>query len=119
MFVYYINVPLNEAGINEFENYDEVMKNVKTFELTKEEYEYLRKPKSLFQIYDEKFGTIIDVCEEERIGNENLEEALQYANKQFKKHKSELADVALQKIIDSMECAIKSRTFWEIDIYLE
>ena len=35
MFVYYINVPLNEKGIEEFETYDEEMVNVKIFELTK------------------------------------------------------------------------------------
>ena len=65
MFLYYMNVPLNEMGINEFESYDEEMRNVRTFELTQEEYEALRQPKGLFERFDEKFGTIIDVCEEE------------------------------------------------------
>lgn len=119
MFVYYINVPLNKTGIKEFENYDEIMSNVKTYELTKEEYEYLRQPKGVFQSFDERFGTIIDVCEEERIEYENLEEALKITNKVFQKQNDKLAERALKKVIDSIERAIKSETFWEIDIYLE
>lgn len=119
MFVYYINVPLNEEGIKEFETYDEKMLNVKTFELTQAEYETLRQPNGLFQKFDEKFGTIIDVCEEERIEKTNLSEALQYVNKLLAKHKNELTDNALEKVAESLNCAINAGTFWEIDIYLE
>ena len=43
MFVYYLNVPQNMAGIEEFESYDEEMPNVKTFELTQEEYDILKE----------------------------------------------------------------------------
>ncbi len=106
MFVFYMNVPLNETGINEFDNYDEEMHNVKTFELSQEEYESLRQPKGLFEKFDEKFGTIIDVCEEERIDKVNLAEALQLTNKLLEKHKNETTDRALKKVIDSLECAI-------------
>ena len=119
MFVYYMNVPLNKIGIEEFEGYDEEMTNVKTFELTQEEYDILRQPKGLFQEFDERFGTIIDVCEEERIVNENLKEALQSANKMLNKQKNDIAEKAIKKVIDSLECAIQAGTFWEIDIYLE
>ncbi len=119
MFVYYMNVPLNKTGVEEFEGYDEEMPNVKTFELTQEEYDVLRQPKGLFHVFDDKFGTIIDVCEEERIDNENLNEALQYANKMLSKKKDDITDKAIKKVIDSLECAIKAGTFWEIDIYLE
>lgn len=119
MFVYYMNIPLNETGINELEEYDEDLQNVKTFELTQEEYEVLRKPKGLFGKFDEKFGTIIDVCEEERIDNCNLAEALMYANKFLEKHVNEVSDNGLKKVINSLECAIQAGTFWEIDIYLE
>ncbi len=119
MFVYYINVPLNEVGIEEFDSYDEEMLNVKSFERTQEEYEVLRQPKGLFSIFDKKFGIIIDVCEEERIEKDNLREALQLANKIFDKHKNDITDKAVKKIIDSLKCAINAGTFWEIDIYLE
>lgn len=119
MFVYYMNVPLNSVGIEEFEGYDEELSNVKTFELTQEEYEALRQPKGLFQIFDEKFGIFIDVCEEERIDKDNLREALKNANKMYGKHKNDVTDKAIKKVIDSLECAINAGTFWEIDIYLE
>ncbi len=119
MFVYYLNVPQNITGIEEFENYNEEMPNVKTFELTQEEYEILRRPKGLFQIFDEKFGTIIGVCEEERIGSDDLEEALQLANTMLSKQKNDLAIKAIGKVIDSLKSAIEAETFWEIDIYLE
>ncbi len=103
MFVYYINVPLNKNGIEEFEHCEEEMPNVKTFELTKEEYEVLRQPKSLFQRFDEKFGIIIDICEEERIDNDNLSDALKIVNTMLAKHKSEVADKALRKVADSIK----------------
>lgn len=86
MFVYYMNVPLNEAGINEFDTYDEEMQNVRTFELTQDEYDFLRQPNGLFDKFDEKFGIIIDVCEEERIENENLVEALHLAKESIVKY---------------------------------
>lgn len=119
MFVYYLNVPQNKVGIEEFESFDEEMPNVKTFELTQEEYEVLRQPKGLFQIFDEKFGTIIDVCEEERIDSDDLKEALQLAEKMLSKQKNDIAKDAYRKIVDSLECAVNAGTFWEIDIYLE
>lgn len=119
MFVYYMNVPQNITGIEEFESFDEEMPNVKTFELTQEEYEILRQPKGLFQSFDEKFGTIIDVCEEERIDSDDLEEALQLSNTMLIKQKNDLAIKAIGKVIDSLESAIEAGTFWEIDIYLE
>lgn len=119
MFVYYINVPLNEEGVYEFEQYDEIMKNVRTFELSEEEYEYLRMPKGLFEIYDVKFGTFIDVCEEERIEKAGLHEALEYAKQMYTETKVEVGKSALCKVIESITCAIRAETFWEIDIYLE
>nr|WP_027871452.1 hypothetical protein [[Eubacterium] cellulosolvens] len=117
MFVYYINVPLNIKGMREFEAYEDEMPNVKTFELTQEEYEYLRKTQGLFSEFDEKFGTIIDVCEEERISFDDLPEALCIAKEHLKKSKT--GKCAIEKVIESLECAIESRSFWEIDIYLD
>lgn len=119
MFVYYMNVPLNESGISEFEGYDEEMSNVKTFSLTQEEYEALRQPKGLFQEFDDKFGIIIDVCEEERINNEDLSEALLTARKRLSRKNEAVTERGIQKVIESLECAIMAGTFWEIDIYLE
>lgn len=117
MFVYYINVPMNEKGIKEFENYDEEMSNVKTFELTEDEYVSLRTGKdSLFSKFDEKLGTIIDVCEEERIDSKKLLEANELISDH--KAKSDVEKSALEKVAASIKLAIDSKTFWEIDIFL-
>ncbi len=118
MFVYYVNVPLNNKGIEEFENYDAKMSNVQTFELTQEEYYVLRVgEKSLFSILEKRIGIIIDQGEEERIDFENLAEAYNIVKK--RKARSDTEKLALGKIKESLEMALKSKTFWEIDIFLE
>lgn len=76
MFVYNMNVPLNEAGILEFESYNEEMANVSTFELKEEEYDQLRRKGGLFEQFDYRLNTIIDVCEEERIDYNQIPEAI-------------------------------------------
>ena len=119
MFVYYINVPLNAAGIKEFENYDDEMQNVKTYELTKDEYDSLRASGKLFQKFDEAFGIIIDVCEEERILNEDLSRAIEICEKFLKKNLTKDELMGTKKIIDALQLAFDSGTFCEIDIYLE
>ncbi len=117
MFVYYINVPTNEEGIKEFENYDEDMSNVKTFELTEDEYISLRAGEdALFGKFDEKLGTIIDVCEEERIDFDKLLEASDLISNH--KSKTEIEKTALLKVSESIKLAIDSKTFWEIDVFL-
>ncbi len=119
MFVYYLNVPINDSGISEFEGCSEEMPNVRTFELTEDEYLFLRKPNGLFQKFDSEFGTIIDVCEEERLDFVNLLKAIEYTEKAIKKAKQEVKISALSKVKDSLKLAKESGTFWEIDIYVE
>ncbi len=119
MFVYYLNVPINDSGISEFEGYSEEMPNVRTFELTEKEYLFLKRPNGLFQKFDTEFGTIIDVCEEERLAFENLPKAIEYTEKAIKKASQEIEISALSKVKDSLTLAKESGTFWEIDIYVE
>ena len=117
MIIYNINVPQNDMGIIEIDEFDEEMYNVKTFELTEDEYLFLRKPGGLFSKFDKTFGTIIDVCEEERIPLEQLPEALELTDKEFK-NKSDVGVRALTKVRKSIISAIDAKTFWEIDIFL-
>ncbi|SDW58657.1 hypothetical protein SAMN05216391_11193 [Lachnospiraceae bacterium KHCPX20] len=119
MFVYYLNVPVNSEGVEEFESYSETMPDVKTFELTEEEYLFLRKPNGLFQKFDATFGTIIDVCEEERITFEQLPVALELTEYALKIAKDQHEKSAIEKMRDSLVLAIESETFMEIDIYVE
>jgi hypothetical protein len=119
MYVYYINVPLNEEGMKEFESYDEEMPNVETFELVKEEYDLLRKKGGLFDKLDAELGIIIAVCEEERIEFSQLEKAITITETYCKKKLSEQEKKACGIIAESLKTAKNSGTFWEIDIYLE
>ncbi|SFA88450.1 hypothetical protein SAMN05216249_10499 [Acetitomaculum ruminis DSM 5522] len=118
MFVYYINVPLNEEGVRELDNLDKNISNVATFELNEQEYNYLRKPLGLFSKFDKNFGTIIDVCEEERIIYDDLDKAIGLVQKERKKLKEPEEKKALDIVEDSLKLAQKSKTFWEIDIFL-
>ncbi len=117
MFVYFINVPLNKDGMNEFELYEDEMPNVKTFELTEEDYNVLRKPNGLFSKIDGEVGTIIDICEEERIEIENIPKAIAIVKKY--KSKDENEKNACKIVLESLQLAYESQTFWEIDIYLK
>lgn len=119
MYVYFINVPMNEHGVEEFETYDDVMPNVKTYELTEKEYNSLRKANGLFDRFDSELGTIIDVCEEERIELSDIDRAIQIAEHYMKKLKDDTEISGCEKIIESLKAAKAAGTFWEIDIYLD
>ncbi|MBO4391055.1 MAG: hypothetical protein J5825_09400 [Lachnospiraceae bacterium] len=119
MFLYYINVPLNEEGIREFEAYDEKMAHVKTYELFDEDYALLRKNGGLFDLFDKELGTFIDFCEEERIELDQLDHAILLVQKYLRKSLDERESKACELILESLNTAKTSGTFWEIDIMLE
>ncbi len=118
MFIYNINVPLNEEGIRELNTLDDNMSNVTTFELNEQQYDYLRKPAGLFSKFDKHFGTIIDACEEERILKDNLDRAVFLVREERKRIKSK-EEETLNVIEESLNLTKRSGTFWEIDIFLE
>ena len=117
MYVYYLNVPLNEKGIREFETYDEIGANVKTFELTEEEFTSLFRRGKLFDILDKKYDTIIDRCEEERIEFKDLADAVLTVEQYLQKVKDPIEKSATKKVLESLKLALDSNTFWEIDVY--
>ena len=119
MFVYYINVPLNYEGVEEFEAYDEEMKNVKTYELSENEYRVLRKKRGLFDLFDEKLGTIMDVCEEERSSLNQIPESIIIVQDYMKKVKNQAEIDICNTVLEALQTALKAGTFCEIDIYLE
>lgn len=119
MFVYYLNIPLNQTGVEEFESYDDEMPNVHTVELSASEYQLLRRSNGLFSMFDQEFGIFIDVCEEERIELSQLDQAIEMTEKKMKKSRDELETEAINKVLQSLQVAKESATFWEIDIYLE
>ncbi len=118
MIVYYINVPLNEKGVIEFEQNDDNMPNVKSYNLTEDEYIALRKKGGLFDKFDDSFGTIIDICEEERINLEDIPKAIMIVEKYKQKTRDSITLEGAYKILESLNVALQSKTFWEIDIFL-
>ena len=119
MYAYYMNVPLNEKGIWELENYDEKAENVQTFELNEEQFIALRKRNSLFDEIDKAFGTIIDMCEEEVIENCQLDEAISIVTNFMKKHKgNKVEEDACNIVLESLLKAKEAGTYWEIDIFI-
>lgn len=118
MYKYYINVPINQQGVEEFESYSEVSQNIKTYELTENEFDVLRKKNGLFSIFKKELGTIIDYCEEERIECEQLDYAIaltsNYLDKVIERSEKDVC-VAL---LELLKTAKASGTFLEIDIFL-
>ncbi|MCR5719029.1 MAG: hypothetical protein K6F84_00550 [Lachnospiraceae bacterium] len=119
MFVYYLNVPLNETGVQELESYDDELANVKTFELSDMEYESLRKKDGLFERFDSELGTIIDVCEEEVIKTEQIPHAIDILENHLESVKDKTERESCIKIMEALKMARDADTFLEIDIYLE
>ena len=55
--IYYIHVPLNTEGLHELDSCDEELRNVRTFEFSVSEIDFLME---LFDKYNSKFNLIID-----------------------------------------------------------
>lgn len=117
MYIYEINIPMHNTGLPNSESYEEEMSDAKSFGLTENEYHFLRSPKGLFDLFDSKYGTIIDEGEEDRIEKINLEEALKDTKSFINKNINDIEYSALTKVISSLELAIHVGSFWEIDIY--
>ena len=118
MFLYYINVPLNRLGIQEFENYQEGMPNVRTFKLSELEYNQLRKQNGLFDKFHKAFGIIIARCEDERLNLEDIPRAIRIAENQLKKAADEAEVYGCQTILYSLRTALEAQTFWDINVSL-
>lgn len=119
MYLFCMNVPMNQAGIEEYENYEEDMKNVKTFELSENEFNIANKKGGLFKKFNEAFGIIIDYSEEERIEREDLNEAILIAEKEKSHAESQDEITTMDKVIDSLRYAKECETFWEIEVFLK
>ncbi len=114
-FTYIMNVPRDAEQVRNADGYFEEMSNVEPFELTKDEYDYLRVYNGMFDVFDEKFGTIIEECEEERIEAKDIGEALEVASEYAKKAKSEMELNAVNKVITALKVAKERGVFLEFD----
>lgn len=120
MFAYYINTPLNAKGVYELENCYEEMPDVYTEELTDEEYMKLSLSEcSLFEEFGKRFDVFIDVCEEERILNSQVQEAMQIVLRKKAKTTDSAEQSGLEKVLRVLEKALAAGSFVEFDFHLD
>ena len=112
-FTHKIMVPNDKRGLDEADGYVEEMADVKLFELSQEEYEDLRKAGGLFDAFDANLGTIIDDCEEDRITEDQVLQAITIT-KQFMENKDLNQTSGAAKVLLSLEHAKEKGVFWEI-----
>ena len=109
----YLNVPMNKDGIFELDNvYDEKWKNVYSIQLTKEDFENID---NLINDFNSAFNIIIDLAEEERLANENLQPALVLSKNRFEVAPDKIKP-SIKKVIDAINKAIEYNTFVEFDL---
>ena len=113
---YIMNVPRDAEQVRNADGYFEEMSNVEPFELTQEEYDYLLVYNGMFDVFDARFGTIIDEYEEERIEAKDIGEALEVASEYAKKAKKEMELSAVNKVITALKIAKERGVFLEFDI---
>ena len=101
--IYFINVPINQQGIEERESWDELMPNVRTFELTTTEYDRLIK---VFNVWNKAFDLFIDSFEEEEMQAEDVPEALSLLDEFINKSDSSEFLAAVQKLKSGLQLAV-------------
>jgi len=108
--IFYIQVPMNVAGIIELDSCEEAFCNVQTFELSAKEIEPLV---DLFQVLNSTYGLLIDEYESERLPAENVPGALAIAHDFLCKHNE--ARPAVNRLIAALQLAKELRMPVEFD----
>lgn len=96
-FTHQILVPDNAEKVRQADGYFDELSDAAVFSFTQDEYDLLRRNGGLFDIFDRRFGTIIDDCEEDRILEADIDKALKYTCE------------FLSGISDPAECAAVTR----------
>lgn len=118
MFKYYINVPMNEKGLEEFETFAEDTPNVYSVELTKDEYVVLSAANGLFKEYYKAFGIIIDVCEEEDIDIDEIDQAIEITKQYLTKAKNAAEKSGVEKVMQALEMGKEAGYYVEFNFFL-
>lgn len=118
MFKYYINVPMNEDGLEEFESFAEETPNVYSVELTKDEYAVLSSANGLFKEYYKAFGIIIDVCEEEDIDIDEIDQAIEITKQYLTKVKNATEKSGVEKVMKALKMGKEAGYYVEFNFFL-
>ena len=101
----FLNVPLNDAGMLEYDNNDPEWNNVFTVELSHDDYDKLFY---VFNDWNDKFDILIDIFEEETLNPENAQEAMEILKRHFEKNSGNQDFLnAAEKLKSALEKAIE------------
>jgi len=101
--IYYIQVPLNSAGLNELEISDDEFANVSSFEFSVGEIEILI---GLFRMFNSAFNILIDEYENERLPAEYVSSALKITHDFLAKFDNNEAKIAINRVISALQLAM-------------
>ena len=101
--VYYISVPLNQDGIEEYDFGKENSPNIKVYEIVEKEFDKIHET-GIFDEINDSCELLIDVYESEEIKEENLKIALDIA-------KNNNCEVLIQ----ALKLAIENNTLVGLD----
>jgi len=110
-FTHRIIVPNVKEVVDNAVGYFDELSNVKTFDLSQEEFDDLRKEGGLFDAFDEAFGTIIDDCEEDRIESNEIPQAISVVENFIEEG---TCGSGVQIVWQSLKYAEERGVFWEI-----
>lgn len=112
-FTHQILVPDSAEQVSRADGYFEELANALVFSFTQNEYDLLRRSGGLFDVYDKKFGTIIDDCEEDRILQQDVDRALNYTC-EFLSRLSDPAECsAVARVCEALQFARNRNVFCE------
>lgn len=101
--LYFISVPLNQKGIEEYDYGQENSKNIKEYAIGENEFNKIDKT-GIFDNINNSCDLLIDVYESEIIKEDNLKLALDIAKKM---------DIAI--LIEALELAMEKNTLVGLD----
>ena len=110
-----MHVPRDAEQVRNADGYAEEMSNVETFELSKEEFDYLNYVNRMLVAFDKEFNLFIMECEEDTIEAEDIDKALDIALEYAKKASSEMELSAVNKVLAALRFAKERGTFLEFD----
>ena len=100
----YINIPLNDTGIEEHERFDVEMSNVFSVALSWNDYNELN---SVFALWNHRFHIIIDIFEEEVMDSDDVEEAMKILDDYIIAHPSAASKGSIEKLKSAIAKAIE------------
>ena len=109
----FLNVPLNEKGIEEHDTFDPDMPNVFTVILSDDEYYAIDNV--VFTEWNKKFNIIIDIFEEETLEAEHTREAMEILDK----HISESNDSQFLSAAGKLNEALAKAVELSMPLYLD